>query len=195
MFVTMLLQEDVDMNTLDLDTPAPSKAGWDRPTCGPDCSASQELTAQAGLPESVSALMRPADVVSAPGLTETEKRAVLASWISDARTVLNAPALRKLENGAVVRVDDILHALKSLDVAGTSPGDRTTSSKPNAPARRPRRTRISKWLGNLIYMRRSDDDDDDPPPCPAAVGLPIGPTLVAPWPAPPSVPVATTSNG
>lgn len=191
----MLLQEDVVMNTLDLDTPAPSKAGWDRPTCGPDCSASQELTNQAGLPDSVSALMRPADVVSAPGLTETEKRAVLASWISDARAVLNVPALRKLKNGAVVRVDDILHALKSLDEEGTSPGDRTTSSKPNAPARRPRRTRLSKWLGIVIHSGRSDDDDDDPPPCPAAVGLPIGPPLVTPWPAPPSLQVATASTG
>lgn len=183
------------MSTLNVATLAPSRVRLDRPTCVPDRPASQEVTIQAGLPESVSTLMRPADVVNDPGLTQAEKRAVLASWISDVRAVADAPALRKLDNGAVVRVDDILHALKSLDEAGTSPGDRTTSSNPNAPAQSPQRTQLSKWLGNLIHTSRSDDDDDDPPPCPAAVGLPIGPPLVAPWPAPPSLRVETAPTG
>jgi hypothetical protein len=57
----------------------------------------------------------PRDVTSDPKLTTAKKRAVLASWISDARTVENAPSLRRLENGAVVDVDAILQALVSLD--------------------------------------------------------------------------------
>jgi hypothetical protein len=46
-----------------------------------------------------------------PKLTTAEKKAVLASWISDARAVENAPSLRRLDSGAVVEVDAILHAL------------------------------------------------------------------------------------
>ena len=57
----------------------------------------------------------PDDVTSDPKLTTAEKRAVLASWISDARAVENAPSLRRLDSGAVVDVDAILQALGSLD--------------------------------------------------------------------------------
>ena len=44
-----------------------------------------------------------------------EKKAVLASWISDARAVESAPSLRRLDSGAVVEVDAILRALVLLD--------------------------------------------------------------------------------
>ena len=57
----------------------------------------------------------PDDVTSDPKLTTAEKRAVLASWISDARAVENAPSLRRLDSGAVVEVDAIRRALRSLD--------------------------------------------------------------------------------
>jgi hypothetical protein len=53
----------------------------------------------------------PDDVASDPELTFAEKRAVLASWISDSRAVENAPPLRRLDSGAVVEVDVILRAL------------------------------------------------------------------------------------
>ena len=49
----------------------------------------------------------PADVAKDPKLTTAQTRAVLASWISDARAVENAPALRQIESGAVVHIDDI----------------------------------------------------------------------------------------
>ena len=57
----------------------------------------------------------PSDVASDPKLTTAEKKAVLASWISDARAVENAPSLRRLDSGAVVEVDAILRALVLLD--------------------------------------------------------------------------------
>src|ERR1700691_1184280 len=59
--------------------------------------------------------IHPDDVASDPELTLAEKRAALASWISDARAVENAPSLRRLDNGAVVEVDAILRALVLLD--------------------------------------------------------------------------------
>ena len=57
----------------------------------------------------------PSNVTSNPKLTTAEKRAVLASWTSDARAVENAPSLRQLDSGAVVEVDAILQALVLLD--------------------------------------------------------------------------------
>ena len=57
----------------------------------------------------------PSDVTNDPNLTTAEKRAILASWISDARAIENAPSLRRLDSGAVVDVDAILQALSSLD--------------------------------------------------------------------------------
>jgi flagella basal body P-ring formation protein FlgA len=59
--------------------------------------------------------MHPSDVMDDPKLTLAEKRAVLASWISDARAVENAPSLRQLDSGAVVEVDAIRQALVLLD--------------------------------------------------------------------------------
>src|ERR1700722_266 len=53
----------------------------------------------------------PDDVASDPDLTLAEKRAVLASWILDARAVEDSPSLRRLDSGAVVEVDAILRAL------------------------------------------------------------------------------------
>src|ERR1700727_1790636 len=57
----------------------------------------------------------PSDVTSNPQLTTADKRAILTSWISDARAVENAPSLRRLDSGAVVEVDAILRALVLLD--------------------------------------------------------------------------------
>ncbi len=50
------------------------------------------------------------------GLTFEDKRAVLASWASDACAVEAAPALRRIPaTGQVVQIDDIFDALKALD--------------------------------------------------------------------------------
>jgi hypothetical protein len=57
----------------------------------------------------------PDEVLADPDLTTEEKRAVLASWASDARAIAMEPALRMTSKGRVVAVQDILDALKSLD--------------------------------------------------------------------------------
>jgi hypothetical protein len=71
------------------------------------------------------AFEHPDEVVNDPDLTLTEKRAILASWASDACAVEAAPALRCAPGGRrPVSVDDILEALRSLDRAA-SDGDST----------------------------------------------------------------------
>jgi hypothetical protein len=59
----------------------------------------------------------PKDVVGHPALTVGEKRAILASWASDAASVASCPALRAPESlkGPPVSIDDILEALRELD--------------------------------------------------------------------------------
>ena len=60
------------------------------------------------------AFEHPRDVVRDPDLTLNEKRAILASWASDACAV--APALRCAPGTAgPVPVDEILEALRALD--------------------------------------------------------------------------------
>ena len=58
----------------------------------------------------------PRDVVDDLNLTLDEKRAILASWASDACAVEAAPALRRAPGaGQIVTVDEILEALCLLD--------------------------------------------------------------------------------
>ena len=58
----------------------------------------------------------PRDVVSHPGLSLGEKRAILASWASDASAIASCPSLRAPENlKAPVTIDEILEALCALD--------------------------------------------------------------------------------
>ena len=62
------------------------------------------------------AFEHPDQVVNDPDLTLNEKRAILASWASDACAVEAAPALRCAPGGRrPVSVDDILRSLRSLD--------------------------------------------------------------------------------
>lgn len=64
------------------------------------------------------AFARPSDVVSDPDLTRNEKRAILASWASDACAVEATPALRCAPGSeGPVSVDAILEALRDLDRA------------------------------------------------------------------------------
>jgi len=64
----------------------------------------------------VASLTVPQDVLADRGLTDSEKRALLASWASDACAVESLPNWRKLpETGALVPLDDILDALQALD--------------------------------------------------------------------------------
>ena len=55
----------------------------------------------------------PREVVADPNLSLGEKRAILASWASDASAIACCPALR-----APVRIDEILEALRALDGSG-----------------------------------------------------------------------------
>jgi hypothetical protein len=62
------------------------------------------------------AFEHPMKVVSDPDLTLAEKRAILASWASDACAVEAAPALRRPPgSGRAVEFDDVMDALRVLD--------------------------------------------------------------------------------
>lgn len=61
------------------------------------------------------AFAHPSAVVNDPDLTLNEKRAILASWASDACAVEAAPDLRSRPHGKPVRWDDIMDALRELD--------------------------------------------------------------------------------
>jgi hypothetical protein len=62
------------------------------------------------------AFEHPRNVVDDPDLTLNEKRAILASWASDACAIEAAPALRQAPGTAhPVRFDDVMDALRALD--------------------------------------------------------------------------------
>lgn len=62
----------------------------------------------------------PSEVVNDPDLTLNEKRAILASWASDACAVEAAPELRSAPRGSTVRFDEIMEALRTLDKEANS---------------------------------------------------------------------------
>lgn len=58
----------------------------------------------------------PKDVLADPSLSVSEKRAILASWASDASAIASFPALRAPAGlKAPVTIDEILEALCELD--------------------------------------------------------------------------------
>ena len=57
----------------------------------------------------------PTAVLEDPDLTLNEKRAILASWASDACAMEAAPDLRAAPAGRIVRFDEIMEALRTLD--------------------------------------------------------------------------------
>jgi hypothetical protein len=61
------------------------------------------------------AFSHPQEVVADPDLSINEKRAILASWASDASAVEAMPALRRSPAGRAVTFDEIMDALKELD--------------------------------------------------------------------------------
>ena len=71
------------------------------------------------------AFSHPIDVVRDPDLTLSEKRAILASWASDACAVESAPALRIAPAGSKpVTFDDVMDALRALDEQAEEYGKR-----------------------------------------------------------------------
>jgi hypothetical protein len=85
----------------------------------------------------------PSEVVDDPDLTLNEKRAILASWASDACAVEAAPELRRSPGGPLVRFDDIMDALRGLDAQ---------FGAASAKLRATRRRRV------LDRLRQKDDD-------------------------------------
>jgi hypothetical protein len=72
----------------------------------------------------------PKDVVAHPELTTSEKRAILASWASDAAAIASCPALRAPEGlKKPITIDEILEALQALDGGPYNP--------PHHPPRHP----------------------------------------------------------
>jgi|SRR3954462_3542130 hypothetical protein len=58
----------------------------------------------------------PRDVVADNTLSTAEKRAILASWASDAAAVASNPAFRELPgSNRMVTIDEVLEALSALD--------------------------------------------------------------------------------
>ena len=106
--------------------------------------------------------LAPQDVVHDRTMSTEDKRALLASWAADARAVPNCPALRRLDDGNLVLIDDVLDALKMLD------GEPSRSERPSDE--RAARLRRGHWsrLARQWRRHRDHDDDDDPPTAPAS---------------------------
>jgi hypothetical protein len=86
------------------------------------------------------AFSHPDDVLSHSGLTIAEKRAILASWASDAHAVDDLPWLRQLECGARIPLSEVLCALRSLDAEEASTSPRAAEIEPSIlPSRALRR--------------------------------------------------------
>lgn len=97
------------------------------------------------------AFAHPRQVVSDPDLTLNEKRAILASWASDACAVEAAPALRQPPGAPQpVPVDEILDALRALD------RDASARSEAGAWTRRQVRRRVL----DAFRCRRRDGGAD-----------------------------------
>jgi hypothetical protein len=103
--------------------------------------------------------IHPDDVASDPELTLAEKRALLASWISDARAV---------------DVDAILRALILLDECAPSRVD-FKRLRPSG-----RRRGVMSRLLRRVGPAPGNDNDDDPPPAPAGFGIPFRPKPLSP---------------
>jgi hypothetical protein len=100
------------------------------------------------------AFAHPMDVVRDVDLTLNEKRAILASWASDACALEVAPELRMNGSGAVVRWDDVMDALHILD---------READKYGKPLPHYKRVLASKDMGSLRphrFRRRTGEDDE-----------------------------------
>ncbi|MCJ2007642.1 hypothetical protein [Methylobacterium sp. J-092] len=109
----------------------------------------------------------PREVLAHPALSRADKRAILASWASDACVLADSPGMRCLVGSRAepVSVDAVLAALGELDRAVRRAGPARTR---RAAPRHLRRLRRLADLHTYVRPKRRDDDDD-PPPCPASV--------------------------
>jgi hypothetical protein len=134
----------------------------------------------------VKGFAHPDEVVSDLRLTHTEKRETLAFWASDVHAVPGAPALRQLDGGAVVHIDDVLQALSSLN-EGADEAPQLSRSPASFGIRLPQ---LRTHSGAVMRQSWSDDDDDDPPPCPVVSAGPLSGPLFGGEAAEPVLPVA-----
>ncbi|TIN01310.1 MAG: hypothetical protein E5Y34_10410 [Mesorhizobium sp.] len=114
-------------------------------------------------------LRTPDDVLNEETMTIGAKRALLAFWASDIHAVPDNPALRQLDNGAIVEVSDILRALHLLDESGRETRVSKVSASVSLSFHRRRRKSRLGWMRHPWR-----DDDDDPPPIPAFATVPPG---------------------
>jgi len=71
----------------------------------------------------------PSDVLADPTISIGEKRAILASWASDAASVTSNPALRELPGShRMVTIDEVVEALSALDHGPKGPPGGKASS-------------------------------------------------------------------
>jgi hypothetical protein len=79
----------------------------------------------------------PRDVLTDQTISTSEKRAILASWASDAAAVVSNPALREVPGShRTVTIDDVLEALSALDQGPKEP-----------PGGKPARTKSAARVG------------------------------------------------
>ena len=83
-----------------------------RPAATDDVIKCQETVNQE---EPASFLVDPEDILCDPNLTNEQKRATLAFWLSNVHAVPDAPRWRQLENGAFVDAIDLRRALRAID--------------------------------------------------------------------------------
>jgi hypothetical protein len=92
------------------------KRKFHEPPLGGEYSGSRDDFDLESLLHPAQAFEHPSHVVNDPDLTLNEKRAILASWVSDACAIEAAPALRRLRGGnRLIRFDDVMEALRTLD--------------------------------------------------------------------------------
>lgn len=97
------------------------------------------------------AFAQPADVVNDCDLTLSEKRAILASWASDACAVEANPALRRRPGRTLVSFDDIMDALRMLD---------RQAAQGCKPVPHYRRVLQRRALAQMRNFRRSGESGD-----------------------------------
>jgi hypothetical protein len=132
----MLLNEDVAMNTFNQTNPQHRSLDLD------------------ALLHPAQAFDHPRDVVGDTDLTLGEKRAILASWASDACAVEATPALRCAPGARqMVPVDEILEALRTLD--------KTVAASAAAPAWTRRQLRRGALERLRMRRKRSEPGSSD----------------------------------
>ena len=109
----------------------------------------------------------PDEVVDDQQLTLADKRSLLASWASDALAVEDA-LVAPVGDGAVVCVDDVIAALKSLDLDELphEGHEAAVTFFQSFPRRRSKPT--------VRRLKLRPDNDDWPPPRAARAMIPVG---------------------